>query len=95
MKIQILDIAQQDIIDGFNFYETTTGLGDYFLNSIYADIESLYLYYGIHSCCFGYYRLLTRRFPFAVYYKVEDVHIRIYAILDCRKNPKSIDNRLA
>ena len=27
MKIQILDIAQQDIIDGFNFYETTTGLG--------------------------------------------------------------------
>ncbi len=40
MKIQILDIAQQDIIDGFNFYETTTGLGDYFLDSIYADIES-------------------------------------------------------
>ena len=95
MKIQILDIAQQDIIDGFNFYETTTGLGHYFLDSIYADIESLHLYHGVHSRHFGYYRLLARRFPFAVYYKVEDVYIRIYAILDCRQNPKSICERLA
>ena len=95
MKIQVLDIAQQDIIDGFNFYETTTGLGHYFLDSIYAEIESLYLYHGIHTRHFGYYRLLTRRFPFAVYYKVEDVFIRIYAILDCRQNPKSIGERLA
>jgi len=94
MKIQILDIVQQDIIDGFNFYETTTGLGHYFLDSIYADIESLHLYYGVHSRHFGYYRLLTRRFPFAVYYKVEDIYIRIYALLDCRQNPKSIHDRL-
>jgi plasmid stabilization system protein ParE len=95
MKIQLLDSAQQDIIDGFNFYAATAGLGHYFLDSVYADIESLYLHYGIHARHFGYYRLLAKRFPFAIYYKVEDVSIRIYAILDCRQNPKSICGRLA
>ena len=95
MKIEILDAAEQDLVDGFKFYEIQyRGLGHYFLDSVYADIESLYLYYGIHPKCFGYHRLLTKRFPFAIYYRNEGKRIRIYAVLDCRKNPKSIHERL-
>lgn len=95
MRIEILDVAEQDLIDGFKFYEIKSqGLGDYFLDSVYADIESLLLYCGIHPKHFGYYRLLTKRFPFAIYYRVEEESIRIYAVLDCRKNPKSIHERL-
>jgi hypothetical protein len=42
MKIQILDEAQQDLADGFQFYESQAeGLGDYFLDSIFSDIDSL------------------------------------------------------
>lgn len=45
MRIEILDRAAIDLTDGFNFYETQqAGLGDYFLNSLYSDIESLQLY---------------------------------------------------
>lgn len=95
MRIEILDAAEQDLIDGFNFYEIQSrGLGHYFLDSVYADIESLYLYHGIHPRYFGYYRLLTKRFPFAIYYQAEGNSIRVYAILDCRKNPRSIHERL-
>jgi plasmid stabilization system protein ParE len=95
MKIQILDAAEQDLVDGFNFYEIQSrGLGHYFLDSVYADMESLHLYYGIHPKHFGYHRLLTKRFPFAIYYRIERKSIRIYAVLDCRKNPKSIRDRL-
>ncbi len=40
MKIQILEEAQQDLMDGFYFYENQSkGLGEYFLDSIFSDIE--------------------------------------------------------
>ena len=96
MKVQILDEAEQDLIDGFRFYEAQKeGLGDYFLDSLFSDIDSLQLYAGIHSRRFGYHRLLSRRFPFAIYYLVEDGAARVRAILDCRRDPARIRERLA
>ena len=95
MTIRILDEAERDIAVGISFYESQKeGLGKYFLNSILADIESLYIYAGIHIVISNYYRLLAKRFPFSIYYKVKDNIIYIYAILDCRKNPNSIVKRL-
>ena len=47
MKVQILDEAEQDLIDGFRFYEAQNqGIGDYFLDSLFSDIESLQLLRG-------------------------------------------------
>jgi hypothetical protein len=71
------------------------GLGDYFLDSLSADIESLKIHAGVHSKHFGkYYRLLAKRFPFAVYYRVKNKAIVIYAVLDCRRNPAWIRRKL-
>ena len=96
MKIEILDSAKRDLTDGFYFYEKQgQGLGSYFLTNLYADIESLRTYYGIHSKPYkDYHRLLAKRFPFAVFYKMGEDSVRIYAILDCRRNPSWIRNRL-
>lgn len=42
MKIRILESASQDLIDGFHFYEKQAiGLGNYFLDSLFSDIDSL------------------------------------------------------
>jgi hypothetical protein len=50
MIIEILNIAEKDLIDGYWFYEDQSkGLGDYFLDSIFSDIESLQLYAGIQT----------------------------------------------
>jgi len=39
MKIEILETAQRDLVEGFRFYEQQgVGLGSYFLNNLYADI---------------------------------------------------------
>jgi len=44
MRIKILDEAEQDLIDGFYFYEAQgQGIGDYFLDSLSSDIDSLSL----------------------------------------------------
>ena len=49
MTIQLLDEAQKDIEIGIDFYHfQAEHLGEYFLDSILSDIESLYLYAGIH-----------------------------------------------
>ena len=48
MKIQILDEAQADLHEGAEFYEQqTAGLGTYFLDTIFSDIDSLILYAGV------------------------------------------------
>ena len=95
MKIQILDEAEQDLIDGSSFYEMQEhGLGDYFLDSLFSDIDSLHLYAGIHSIHFGYHRLLSKRFPFAIYYLIEQDTIQIWAVLDFRRDPTNIQTRL-
>ena len=95
MKVQILDEARQDLVDGFRFYESQSeDLGDYFLDSLFSDIDWLQLYAGIHAVYFGCHRLLSKRFPFAVYYRVENETARVYAVLDCRQNPDWIQARL-
>ncbi|HUS90443.1 MAG TPA: type II toxin-antitoxin system RelE/ParE family toxin [Phycisphaerae bacterium] len=95
MKIELLDEAEQDLVDGSRFYEVqSAGLGDYFLDSLLADIGSLHIHAGIHAQHFGYHRLLAKRFPFAVYYRVAGDVVRVYAILDCRRNPAWIRDRL-
>ena len=49
MKIEILDQAEDDLIEGFRFYEAQQpGLGFYFLVNLYGDIESLRLHGGLH-----------------------------------------------
>ena len=95
MKIQLLDLARQDLVDGFRFYEgRAPGLGDYFLDSVFADIDSLQLHAGVHAVVLGYHRLLTKRFPYAVYYRVAEDVVRVYAILDCRRDPTRTTERL-
>jgi len=95
MKIKILKEAEEDIAIGMSFYESQKdGLGKYFLDSIVSDIESLHIYAGIHIVIADYFRLLSKRFPFSIYYKINDDIIYIYAILDCRQNPNRVEKRL-
>jgi hypothetical protein len=95
VRIEILDEAQEDLIEGVRFYEQReTGLGSYFLDCLFSDIDSLLLYAEVHQLVFGYHRCLSKRFPFAVYYDVQGDVIRVHAVLDCRRNPTWIRRRL-
>ena len=96
MNIRILDRAEDDLIQGFAFYEEQeAGIGDYFLDSLASDINSLQLYAGINPTKFArYHRLLSKRFPFAIYYSISDDAAWVHAILDCCRNPAWIRKRL-
>jgi hypothetical protein len=50
MEVQILPSATEDLKNGRDFYDKQgEGLGQYFLDSVFGDIDSLTLYGGIHS----------------------------------------------
>jgi plasmid stabilization system protein ParE len=96
MKIKILTSAIKDLEEGRKFYEKQgEGLGDYFFDTLFSDIDSLAFFGGIHRKVYGYHRLLSSRFPYAIYYKIEDKkNVTVWRILDCRKNPKKIEKAL-
>ena len=88
MQIKILKSAEQDISSSAIFYDKQlSGLGSYFLKTVIADIDKLSETAGIHPKFNGFHRLLTRKFPYAVYYKIFDKCACIYAVLDCRSDP--------
>jgi hypothetical protein len=62
-------------------------LGDYFLDALFADIDSLVLFAGIHVTVWGFHRMLARRFPYAIYYKVDGNVCTVWRVLDCRQRP--------
>ncbi len=95
MTILILPSARADLAGGFDFYEEQeAGVGQYFLETLFSDIDSLRLYAGMHPEAFGYHRLLSKRFPYAVYYSVEASKVLVSAVLDCRRDPAWIRKRL-
>jgi len=95
MKIRILQSAVEDLHTGRLFYENQAeGIGTYFFDSLFSDIDSLALYAGIHPQFQGYYRLLAKRFPYAVYYKLNDSIVTVWRVLDLRRNPRGISRAL-
>ena len=83
MTILILPSAKEDLAEGFAFFEEQqNGLANYFLDSLFSDIDSLKIYAEVHRRVFGYHRLLSKRFTFAVYYSVESETAYVQAVVD-------------
>ena len=82
------EFALNDLEIGRIFYEKQASqLGDYFFDALVTDIESLRFYAGIHMQEYGFYKILSKRFPYAIYYDIANDIARVIAVLDQRKNP--------
>ena len=98
MKIKdvlVLKEAVADLNDGKEFYDKQeTGVGDYFWDTLLSDIESLVVYSGIHRKEQGLYRMLSKRFPYAVYYELKDERAYVVAVLPMRRDPLWIKKKI-
>jgi len=96
MTIEILDLARDDLIKGYHFYERREqGVGRHFLENLYSDIDALELTGGNHRKVYrDFHRALSKKFPFAVFYTVEDEVVRVRAVVDCRRSPTWITEHL-
>ena len=96
MKVRILAGAYRELSSGVRFYESRDeGLGSYFLETLLAEIDDLEFSAGIHPKRFGRYHLkISRRFPFAIYYRIDGDYVVVRAVLDCRIDPDRVEKRL-
>ncbi len=95
MRVELRDEARNDLVIGALFYaRQSPGLDGHFLECLRADMETLESTAGIHEQYGGFYRKLSKRFPFAIYYLVSEDIVDVVAILDCRQDPLTTDARL-
>jgi len=93
--VRILAEAADDLETGCAFYDAQEqGIGDEFWDSLLADIESLATYAGVHARVHGFFRMLAKRYPYAIYYLVRDDVAYVVAVLPLRRDPKWIARRL-
>jgi len=88
-KVITTQFALNDLQLGRAFYNRQSKeLCDYFFDNLITDIESLSFYAGIHIKENGFYKMLSKRFPYSLYYHfISDDIVEIVAVLDQRKNP--------
>jgi hypothetical protein len=96
ISVGISDDALEDLDEGFWFYEAQLeGLGDYFSSCLRGDIEGLKVTGGIHRICYREFRrLLSRVFPYAIYYTIDDQRAVVWAVVDCHRDPAWIREHL-
>jgi plasmid stabilization system protein ParE len=95
MKVLISVAAEQDLAAGKDFYSRRGWeIGEYFLESILAELSSLSVMAGIHAKRFGLHCLPCRRFPWTIYYAVHEGQVMVLAILDDRRDPEWVRRRM-
>ncbi|HLC16537.1 MAG TPA: type II toxin-antitoxin system RelE/ParE family toxin [Thermodesulfovibrionia bacterium] len=96
IEIFVKPDAEIDLLEAFEYYEEqVTGLGSEFVRCIDAKIEFIrrnpLSYPKKHN---DFRRALVHRFPYGIYYKIEDERIVIFAVLHLKQEPKKIILRL-
>jgi hypothetical protein len=94
--VQISEDALQDLNSGYLFYEAQeAGLGDYFAACLRADVEGLRVSAGVHRVVYhDYHRLLSKVFPYGIFYTIEQGSAVVWAIVDLRRSPEWVRRRL-
>jgi hypothetical protein len=96
IRVRVSEDALQDLNDGCLFYEAQEpGLGDYFAACLRADVEGLKVSAGVHRVVYlDYHRLLSRVFPYGIFYTVQDECAVVWAVVDLRRDPAWIREKL-
>ena len=96
VELVIAPEAESDIAGAYAWYEgRRTGLGEEFLSSVDANLESIRrrpeMYPVVHE---DYRRSLIRRFPYAIFYELSESAATIYAVFHTSRDPDKWRQRL-
>lgn len=94
--LQFLPEVEEDAINGYVWYETKSlGLGEDFLRMFYACANEITLNPLIYPQIYqDFRRRLLRRFPYAIYFTIENNQIIVFGLFHCARNPLTISEAL-
>ncbi len=90
MKLRYTSRAKNDLELAFEWYEMQRrGLGFEFLDCIEIAIKEILTFPEMNQVCYSNFRRnVIRRFPFSVFYTIEEKEIIIHSVFDNRQNPE-------
>ncbi|WP_089728335.1 type II toxin-antitoxin system RelE/ParE family toxin [Candidatus Thiosymbion oneisti] len=90
MKLRYTDRAKDDIELAFVWYERQRrGLGYEFLGCVEVGVKSILDNPELYRVYYSHFRgCVIRRFPFSIFYTIEDREIVVHSIFDNRQDPK-------
>ena len=91
MKLRYTKRAKNDLELAFEWYEKQRrGLGFEFLDCIEIALKEILTFPEMYQVCYSNFRRnVIRRFPFSVFYSIEDKEIIIHSVFDNRQNPEA------
>lgn len=94
--LHFLPEVEEDVISGYVWYEEKApGLGEEFLRTFYAYAGEISRNPLLYSKVYGEYRRrLLKRFPYAIYFKMEENEIIIFGLFHCARDPRTIRAKL-
>ena len=96
-NIRFLPEVEEDLFSGFSWYEDKArGLGEEFLRIFYASSNSLTRNALIYKKVYGdFRRLILRRFPYAIYFVIDNNEIIVIGLFHCARDPKNVRKNLS
>ena len=90
-SLYFLPDIEADSIRAYSWYEDKSkGLGEEFLRLFYASAIEISRNPMIYQKVYGEYRRsLLRRFPYAVYYRINDDTVTVFGLFHCARDPKT------
>ncbi len=95
-KLRFLPRVEGDVWNGRLWYEDKApGLGEEFLRVLYACSEELarhpQVYAKVHK---DFRRRLLRRFPYAIYFRIEGDYVVVFGLFHCARDPRRLRREL-
>jgi len=89
MRLRYTDRSKDDVELAFAWYERQRrGLGFEFLNCLEASIQNIINYPEIYQIRYSIFRgCPIRRFPFSIFYTIEDNGIVVHSVFNNRQEP--------
>ena len=94
--LRFLPEIEEDVIAGYLWYEDKVrGLGEAFLRMFYACVNELPRNALLYQKVYGdFRRRLLRRFPYAIYFRIEGKEIIVFGLFHCARDPRTVKAQL-
>ncbi len=96
MKLRFLPEVEEDVLAGYVWYETKAlGLGEEFLRIFYAQARGIPNNPLVFPKVYGdFRRCLLRRFPYAMYFFIEEEQVNVIGLFHGARDPDTIQTTL-